>query len=73
MSGIRIEKRSYSLDPWRLVTPDGEELAAWRTVTTWEGGEQVVQMPMAYPTKAAAVEALGLLAWAAIMKLQAAS
>ena len=64
MAGIRIEKQPYSSNPWRLIAPTGEVLTR---LVPYPGHSEVemppIWEPMAYATKAAAIEALGQFAW----------
>lgn len=61
MSGFTIEKRGYSLDPWRIVSPGGDELTRSEVVHV-HGKDELLQVA-GHPTKTAAVEALGVYAW----------
>ena len=64
MSGFTIEKRGYSVGPWRIIFPDGgTELAFPRDVDLVDHftGRTVTHrlLSAGFATKALAVEALG--------------
>lgn len=60
MTGFKVVKLDYSLDPWRIVNAEGREITFEDEVIYMYGGNE--RTPVAgYPTKAAAVEALGRL------------
>jgi hypothetical protein len=62
VSGFRIEKRKYSSRPWRVVSPDGQELYCMRYLDLVDGAGHY-PTPVAGSTKAEAIEALGDYAW----------
>ena len=61
MPGYRIEKRPYSMGPWRIITPDGAELSRPRVVHVHEA-DHIIHTS-GHATKAAAIEFLGDYAW----------
>ena len=61
MTGYRIEKRGYSVDPWRIITPGGDELSCPRVVHV-HGADHIIHSS-GHATKAAAVGFLGEYAW----------
>ena len=71
MTGFRIEKRSYSRSPWRIVNDQGQEIAVGSHALDHPNLGPMRVPTVGWDTKAAAVEALGDLAadlWAEVYR-----
>ena len=62
MRGFRIEKRNYSSRPWRVVSPDGQELTTMQYLDLANSPGRY-PTPVAGDTKREAILALGDYAW----------
>ena len=59
---MKIERRSYSRSPWRLVTDDGREIYVPQAIDHEALGATVANVPICGETKAECIDnALGLL------------
>lgn len=61
MSGLRVERFNYSVNPWRVVDGDDREVVM---LCAYPGRDDLPPFwaPLAFGTKREAVEALGVLA-----------
>jgi len=59
---MKIEKRNYSSNPWRLVTDGGKEVSVPTEIDTGSGGKALLSWPICGPTRSnVEAQALGLL------------
>ena len=58
---LRVEKRTYSSRPWRIVSPDGRELYAPTSLTNADGNAVSFNGPVCFDRKRDAIAYLAAL------------